>query len=101
MHGKASPSASESQLLIGRYRFVVVAQDHALIDNRKTYFPNLELAISFYNNDPSDETIWSGHLFVVKAITRERLAQFLRLPIHWDRDGSRESLKIRCYRTRG
>jgi hypothetical protein len=42
------------------------------------------------NHDASDGTGYRGELAIARPVTRERLSEYLRLPVHWDLDGSRE-----------
>lgn len=48
--------------------------------------------MAFYKDDSSDEFGHRGDLVISGPVTRERLAQFLRLPVLWDVDGGRESV---------
>jgi hypothetical protein len=65
-------------------RFVVVKEGNKLLESRKTYFPNLELGLTI-DDDVSDDDGFTGSLYISKSVTRERLKEFLDLPLIWDR----------------
>jgi hypothetical protein len=65
--------------------FVVVKEGNKILEQRQTYFPNLELGMTI-DEDVSEERGHSGSLIVAKAVTRERMAEFLNLPLIWKRE---------------
>lgn len=69
-----------------RFRsFVVVKQGSTLLEHRAKFFPNLELGMTI-NKDVSGDEAYSCSLIISGATTRERLAEFLHLPLRWDRE---------------
>lgn len=71
-------------------RQLVAMQRADMIEHRRKWLPNLELALGVHYEEKqaSSKSVGPrttcGDLIIAKPVTRETLADFLRIPVAWD-----------------
>lgn len=75
-------------------RQVVASTTQTLLDGRGTKFPNLELGLNIKSKNEdgltsttSEPQVYRGELIISKPVSRQRIDDFLQMPVAWDADG--------------